>query len=95
MRFLIGGRRKRWFSLISHQDLVVTNQSRELRNNGTNRGSVLIRTTSRTQVKMDGDRCAACLSSARRCEVRNAPSVIAVLSELVQEWNAHVFSIFA
>ena len=48
---------------------------------------IIIIRTRRRQVKMDGDRCAACLSSARpgkRCEVRNAPSVIAVLSELVQ-----------
>ena len=45
--------------LISHQDLVVTNQiaeSRELRNNGTDRGSVLIRMTSVQNANEDGRR---------------------------------------
>ena len=56
---------------------------------------VLIRTTSAQNASEDGRRsvcsvfvvCKAC----KRCVVRNAPSVIAVLSELVQELNAHVF----
>ncbi len=57
---------------------------------------MLIRTTSaqNASMEMDGDRCAACLSSTRpgkRCELSNAPSVTAILSTLAPEWNGHVF----
>ena len=59
---------------------------------------MLIRTTSaqNASMEMDGDRCAACLSSTRpgkRCELSSAPSVTAILSTLAPEWNGHVFKL--